>query len=125
MLGAARMASDDLQAALDAFVRANALQPDADSYTNTGTIQYWLGQYQKAYESNQQAIRLRPTEPLFHRNLGDVEVKLKRIADARISYGRAKTLTEAQLRVSPGDALLESRLAVYEAKLGNAARPPR
>jgi tetratricopeptide (TPR) repeat protein len=120
-LGAAQMARDDLPAALEAFTRATALQPDADAYTNIGTIEYWLGQYQKAYDSNQHAIRLRETEPLFHRNLGDVELKLKRTANARTSFERAKSLTEAQLRVSPGDALLESRLAVYEAKLGHAA----
>jgi eukaryotic-like serine/threonine-protein kinase len=121
MLGAALMARDDLQAALAAFTRATTLQADADGYSNIGTIDYWLGQYQKAHDSNQYAIRLRPTEPLFHRNLGDVELKLKRTANARASYGRAKALTEAQLRVSRGDLLLQSRLAVYEAKLGNAA----
>ena len=121
MLGAAQMARDELPAALDAFTRAITLQPDADAYTNIGTIQYWLGQYQRAYESNRQAIHLRPTEPLFHRNLGDVEMQLNRQAAALASYRRARMLTEAQLRVNPADPLLQSRLAVYEAKLGRLA----
>jgi Flp pilus assembly protein TadD len=81
--------------------------------------------YAKAVEAYRKAIELRPNVAATHRNLGDALVKLGRPREARVAYQRAVTLTDADLKVNPSDALALASSAVFLAKAGDGAEAER
>lgn len=121
-IGAVYLAMGRPDEALRALTRGNDIQPDAVSLSNLGTVHYWARRYEAAAAAYERAVKLRPKEPLYHRNLGDALQRLGAPRRAREAYTRAVRATEDLLEVSPGDVNKRSMLAVYLAKIGDHAR---
>jgi serine/threonine-protein kinase len=103
------------------YDRSIALEPNAPAYSNLGFLDYAQGRYADAVQAFAAAIKLRPKRAVYHRNLGDAYLKLKRDDEARAAYLTAITLTQDALIVNPNDATALSQLAVYEAKVGRSS----
>ena len=63
-------------------IRERARRPDAEDYNQKGDEYFDAGQYDKAAESYQQAIRLRPDYAEAHLNLGETHFNLGRYDEA-------------------------------------------
>lgn len=123
--GAASQMLGDNRQALEFYQRATAIQPRAETFSSMGTIYYSLGDYAKAAAAYEGALLIRPLGAITHRNLGDAYAHLNRQADAVKAYRQAVKLAEAEVSVSPSDARALARLAVYQAKAGDAAAARR
>ena len=123
--GAASQMLGDNTKALDYYERANAIQPRAETFSSMGTIYYSLGDYAKAAAAYEGAVLIRPLGAITHRNLGDAYARLGRKQDAQRAYREAIRLAEGEVSVSPGDARVIARLAVYHAKAGDDAAARR
>ena len=119
--GAAAQQLGDTTRALDFYERANAIQPRAETFSNLGTIHYGLGNYAKAASAYEGSLLIRPTSAVTHRNLGDAYTRLGRLADGKRAYGEAVVQAKAEVSVSPSNARLTARLAVFQAKAGDHA----
>ncbi len=88
----------------DAIVLFQALTEDApdrpEPYNNLGLLYALQGQYEKAKNSVEMAIRIQPTYALAHENLGEIYAKM-----ASKEYERA-------LQLDPNNASLQAKLAV-------------
>lgn len=118
--GVANQAAGNRAQARADLEESNRLSPNASAFANLGTIAYDEGRFADAAANFEAAVKLRPKRALYHRNLGDVYLRLDRRADAMRAYAVAVSLTEEALAVNPNDAVSRSQLAVYEAKLGRA-----
>lgn len=123
--GAAAQALGDNKRALEFYERANAIQPRAETYSNIGTIQYGLGEFSKAAAAYEGSLLIRPISAVTNRNLGDAYRRLGRRDDARRAYLKAVEQAEAEVSVTPSNARLIARLAVYQAKAGSDAEAQR
>jgi serine/threonine protein kinase/tetratricopeptide (TPR) repeat protein len=121
MLGTVYQSAGRLAEALQNYGRANAMRPSPATSSNIGTIHFWNGDYQKAADAYQQAIKLAPSQPDLYANLGDALQKLGQRDRARASYKTAVTEVRKQLAVNENDAFSMSLLALYLAKLDDRA----
>lgn len=87
----------------DAITLFQALTEDApdrpEPYNNLGLLYALQGQYEKAKNAVEMAIRIQPTYALAHENLGEIYAKM-----ASKEYERA-------LQLDPNNASLQSKLA--------------
>jgi tetratricopeptide (TPR) repeat protein/TolB-like protein len=120
-LGTVLQAMGDRKGALASYERGLALEPDGDTWSNVGSIHYAEGRFAHAADAFARAVALVPNAPSLHRNLGDAYRRLGRSDESRAAYREAIRLTEKQLEINPRDGRNWSRLAVYHAKLGEAA----
>ncbi len=100
--------------AIDAFHRANALQPeDPDGHSDLGCELVLVGQPAAALPEFEAALRLRPTYAETHNNLGNAFWYLGRHEDALAAYRRA-----VELKPDYGEA--HNNLGAALAQLGRA-----
>ncbi|MDP2389829.1 MAG: tetratricopeptide repeat protein, partial [Acidobacteriota bacterium] len=118
--GASAQALGETTRALAYYEQANAIQPRGDTFSNIGTIHYRLGDYAKAAAAYEGSLLIRPQSAVTHRNLGDAYTRLGRKDDARRAYLKAVEQAEVEVSLAPSDARAIARLAVYQAKAGNA-----
>lgn len=124
-LGAAFFAQGDLAEAAFQFQKALQIQPDATLYANLGTLHFSQGLYQQSVEAFEKALETAggSNNYMIWGNLGDAyrwtPDKKERARDA---YLTAIQILREQLRSTPGDPTLRSRLALYLAKRGDLAR---
>jgi tetratricopeptide (TPR) repeat protein len=118
MLGSVYLAMGQPERALEPLTRANEMHPQAESLSNLGTIHYWAGRYNDAAAAYREAARLKPRDPIYHRNLGDALQQLGARRQAREAYARAVHATEELLAVNPRDPSTQAMLAVHLAKIG-------
>jgi serine/threonine-protein kinase len=124
-LGAAFYMQGDLAEASSQFQRALQIRPDAPTYANVGTIQFAQGFYQLSAEAFEKALEMPggSNNYMIWGNLGDAyrwtPDKKEKAGDA---YLRAIQIVQEQLRLTPGDPTLRSRLALYLAKRGDRAQ---
>lgn len=125
-LGTAYQVLGDDARALASYERVLSLPASSQAYaqasSNIGAFYHSRGEYAKAVEAYQKAIKYRPNSAITHRNLGDAYQRMNRSAEARASYLEAVRLAEAELRVNPHDARNLASLAVYLQKAGNPVR---
>lgn len=119
--GAAAQQMGDPARALALYERANAIQPRAETFSNMGTIYYGMGNFEKAAAAYEGSLLIRPLSAITNRNLGDAYTRLGRKDHARLAYREAVKQTESELSVSPRNARVIARLAVYQAKAGDDA----
>jgi serine/threonine-protein kinase len=119
MLGTVYQSAGRLDDALANYAKANAINPSAGTYSNIGTIRFWAHDYTQAAEAYAQAISRSPNEPDLYANLGDAQQKLGQRAKARASYRTAVEKVRGLLAVNENDALNQSLLALYLAKLSD------
>jgi len=118
-LGTMYMAEGDLVRARENFEKSNSVKPNADSYTNLGTIAYTSGRFADAVRDYEAAVKLAPAIAVYHGNLGDAYRKVGRQSDARAAYDKAIEVGEGALGINPNDMTTVSRLGVYYAKVNS------
>ncbi|WP_416877606.1 tetratricopeptide repeat protein [Litorimonas sp.] len=97
------------------------IHQNASLYNNLGTYLFFQGQYEMSAGAFEKTLELDGNShfPLYWANLGDayrwVPGKEK---ESRQAYLRALQLWESELEVSPEDFNTQSRMALYNAKIG-------
>lgn len=124
-LGAAYYAQGDLAEAASQFQKALQIRPNVNLYANLGTIQFAQGFYQQSVETFELSLDMPggANNYMVWGNLGDAyrwtpDKKEK----AHEAYRTAVQLLGEQMRSTPRDPALRSRMALYLAKDGNLAR---
>lgn len=113
----------DYPNAAAALQRAISIQPTGSIYSNLGTTLFFQGHYQDAVSAFEKAVEMLPNDPLLWGNLGDAYANVPAGRDkAHEAYRRAVQLLDQQVGREPGNVLASSRLSLYLAKQGDAAR---
>ena len=108
--------------AANAAQRALELDPNAFTWANLGTQRYFQGSYADAVKATEKAVELDPKSYLWWGNLGDAYRWAPGMrSKASGAYAKAIPLAREKLGVSPNDAVVRSRLALYLVKAGDAA----
>jgi serine/threonine protein kinase/Flp pilus assembly protein TadD len=115
-LALARYFEGDFTGAIAAFEEIEMPSEDPVIATNIGTAYFFAGRYDRAEELYLRAVRLNPSEAIYHRNLADVYARQGRSDDARERYAQALDLVEERVRENPKSDALRLRRAVYAAK---------
>ncbi|MCB1033158.1 MAG: tetratricopeptide repeat protein, partial [Acidobacteria bacterium] len=113
----------DQAVALARPIPRSLMQPELLS--NLGTAYFAEGEIETARSLFQEAIQRDPSNPAYHRNLGDTLEVLGESEEAKASFVRAASLLEAELQLNPNQPLGEARLALYLAKSGDCDRSQR
>ncbi len=123
-LGVAYYTQGNLSEAASQFQKALQIRSDATLYANLGTIHFSQGFYQQSVEAFEKALDMPggSNNYMVWGNLGDAcrwtPDKKER---SREAYLTAIQIVKEQLRSTPGDQTLRSRLALYLAKRGDLA----
>jgi tetratricopeptide (TPR) repeat protein/TolB-like protein len=125
MLGTVYHMLGDLPQAIGHYEHAVRLGPSPSAHANLGLAYYTAKHYDRARQAYADAIALQPRKATLHKSLGDVYVRLGRMAAARAAYEHAMRLARDDLHVNPRDALAVVLLANCEAKLGRPAEAER
>ncbi|HWH81713.1 MAG TPA: tetratricopeptide repeat protein [Burkholderiaceae bacterium] len=107
--------------AIALFQQLNDDYPDlAEPYNNLAALYAAAGDYAKAREALERALRMNPGYATAHENLGDVYAAL-----AAQSYARALKLDPGNLTIAPKLALVRELYKRPVASASNAASAPR
>lgn len=121
MMAAAAQGLGDFDAAASHLQDAIAVDPTAPVYNNLGTLRFFQGRYAEAVPAFEKAVDLRAGSYLYWANLGDAYRWAPGLREkAPEAYATAIRLAQAELEKKPGDLDLNSRLAMYSAKRGEA-----
>jgi serine/threonine-protein kinase len=118
-LGAIDFQLGKLNDSVAAYQRSLALQPTAEAYANLGVAFYYLGIYNKAADTLEQAVRMDPNRHETVAALADAYRQLGRRDKAMSMYETAINLALQAYRVNPRDASTLGGLAVYYAEKGD------
>jgi len=122
-LGAAFYMAGDFSQAANAWEESLAIKATRNAYSNTGTMYYYLGEFEKAADRYAEAVNLAPNDYRMWGNLADAYYQVDSMRPAAATaYRRAADLAEDQLRVNAGDVDVLSSLALYYARMDDAAR---
>jgi tetratricopeptide (TPR) repeat protein/TolB-like protein/predicted Ser/Thr protein kinase len=102
-----------------AFERSIGVRPNADAYSNMGTIDFYSGRNAEAAKMFELAVRADAGSSTIWGNLGDSYRYVAGNEDkARDAYERAIVLAGKEKEINPQDATLRARLALYLAHAG-------
>ena len=90
-----------MAAALASYERALAIAPNANAYSNVGTLHYDERRYKEAIAAYQRALALAPRDPSLHRNLGDAlrrEGQVRPRAMPTCGQSRSRAMPSASTR---------------------------
>ncbi len=108
---------DDLAKAM--FERSLSVRPNADAYSNMGTLVFFAGRYREAVKLFEQSVRLDAGSSIIWGNLGDSYRYVPGNAEkARQAYEQAILLAGREKEINPRNANLRARLAFYLAHAG-------
>jgi class 3 adenylate cyclase/TolB-like protein/Tfp pilus assembly protein PilF len=124
-LGGAYLMTGNFEKAADAFSRSLALEPRRASYSNIGTVKYYLGRYAEAAEMFRKAIGFAPADHRLWGNLADAQLFDSQPEEARKSYRRALDLADSELAVNQRDAQNQAIAAYYATRLDDPKRARR
>ncbi len=111
------MKRDDLVRRM--FERSIAVRPNADAYSNMGTLEFFAGHYGEAAKMFELSVRIDAGSSTIWGNLGDSYRYVPGNADkARQAYEQAVLLAGREKEINPRDASLRARLAIYLAYAG-------
>jgi tetratricopeptide (TPR) repeat protein len=115
--GAAQHLAGHYEEAASLFQQALAIEPNARTYANLGTLRFFQGRFTDAVGPLEKAVQLQATNYLFWGNLGDAYRWAPGLRPkANEAYSRAIDLIQKSVAASPADAVLRARLAGYLAK---------
>jgi eukaryotic-like serine/threonine-protein kinase len=109
----------DIESAREAFEKSVAIEPDAHTYINMGTIYFYQRRYADAMAMYEEAIELGGDEYYVWSYLADSCRFAGHKEKAPDAYKHAIQLAEEELKMDPNNALLLSRMAVIYAQLKN------
>ncbi|MDA3933282.1 MAG: tetratricopeptide repeat protein [Gammaproteobacteria bacterium] len=94
------------------------IAPSAKGYSNAGTNYFYSGQYERAMEMFQQAVKLAPNDARLCGNLADACQMSSECSNPAEYYDLALRLTTERLSVNPQDAVALASQGLYHAQLG-------
>jgi serine/threonine protein kinase/Flp pilus assembly protein TadD len=119
-LGAVYWMQGQYELAAASLRKSLELHPTASAYTSLGTIYFFMDRCSDAVSQMEEAVKLLPKRDQFWGNLGDAYTCVPgKKSDAVQAYKRAIDLAQAGSVVNPKDADVLSRVALYQARLGN------
>jgi serine/threonine-protein kinase len=124
-LGVAYYMQGNLSEAASQVQKALQIRSDSTLYANLGTIQFAQGFYQQSVEAFEKALDMPggSNNHMVWGNLGDAcRWTPDKEERAREAYLTAIQLVQEQLRSTPDDPTLRSRLALYLAKRGDLTK---
>ena len=96
------------------------IEPTSAAYSNLGTTYFFQGRYADAVSMNQKAIEMGTNDYTIYGNLADAYRWTPTLASkAPDAYRDAIRRAQKDLALTPDNAVLLSKLAVYWAKLGD------
>jgi TolB-like protein/tetratricopeptide (TPR) repeat protein len=122
-LGAAYYLAGDFKAAAKAWDDSLAVKPTRSAYSNTGTMYFYLGGYERAIERYINAANLAPNDYKMWGNLADAyffQGNQKQVAD--VAYKRAIDLAEKMLAINADESLVMSDIALFYSRIGDFAK---
>ena len=117
-LGTVHHYAGNIDQAIGHYGHAVRIGPSAEALGNLGYTYYVAGRLDDALDMYRRVLDLNPVSASAHRNLGDVLVRIGRVAEGRRSYEQAIGLATAELRANPRDPALIGLVALCEARLG-------
>ncbi len=117
-LGAARLRLKQYDAAAAAHEAAIAVDPSASILTNVGNAYYSQGDLETAERYFARAATLEPHDPVFHRNLADVQWQRGRRVEARETFARVVSSADALLRIEESNVRALGNAIYALARLG-------
>ena len=115
-LGNAYWAIGDFENAARAFERSLAISPSRWSYSNLGSMQYYLGDFRSSVENQRQAINLAPEWHVAWGRLAEAYLFIPGSEEqVRSAYAEAVRLVSDDLRVNPDNWDNIGLLAIYYA----------
>ncbi len=100
--------------------RSLEIKPDADTYSNLGTLRFFQGHYAEAIPAFEKAVNLGANNYVFWGNLGDAyRWAPGQAAKAKPTYENAIHLAREELKVHEQDIDARTHLALYLAKIGD------
>jgi len=124
-LGIAYMLTGDFERASRALAQSLAIEPRRGGYTNSGSVEYYLGRYKSAQDMFRKSIERVPTDHRVWGNLADALRFDAQPDEARRTYRKALELVEGELAVNPSHAVNQAQAAYYAIQLGDADRARR
>jgi tetratricopeptide (TPR) repeat protein len=114
----------DFKQAGEYFERGLKLSPnDPDLNASAGTVSFYFGRYAEAVSYCKKAIARKSQKFDYWGNLGDAYRMIPgQAAEARKAYRQAIALAENQLQINPLDTEKLSYVALYYARVGEAAQ---
>ncbi len=121
-LAAARQHQGDYPGTIEALQHSLTIHPTMAGFSNLGTAYFFQGFYNEAAAAFEDALAVGANDLRVWANLGDAYRQIPgRAEQARESYERAVQLVRAELSSQPNDPQLQSRLALYLARIGDTA----
>ena len=101
------------------FERSIRVRPNADAYSNMGTMEFYAGRYAEAARMFELSVRTDAGASIIWGNLGDAYRYVPGNADKAVqAYAQAILLAGREKEMNPMDAALRARLAYYLAHAG-------
>lgn len=109
--------------ALDAFDKANAISPNYVTYQNAGTLAFEEGNFRRAAELFEQALKLNDKDYRVWGSVASALIESKGDKEQiQRHLRRAVELAEAAVKTAPQDVEARSYLATYYADLGEPGK---
>lgn len=118
-LGAELVRMDRTSDAVGALQKALAIEDNASTRSNLGTLYFNQKQFDKAAAEYRRASELDPAKATHWGNLGDALLALGSQAEARAAYAKATLLASEAVERSPLDPDAHEELALYCARSRN------
>jgi adenylate cyclase len=118
-LGGLYFYMDRREEARKSLNRSIELQPNADAFSNLGTLEFAENRYSNACQQFERAVQLGANEPTVWGNLADAWRQTGQSqAKIEATYERALEMTNIRLRIKPNDISRQIQAAYYLAHLG-------
>jgi tetratricopeptide (TPR) repeat protein len=115
-LASAYLAGNRLEDALASFRRAAALEPTVSAHAGLGSALYYLGRFAESAAAFEEAVRLKPKDPIVWGNLANSCDELPNgVARAAEARDRAIALMLARIEINPHEAESWLRLGQWRA----------
>jgi tetratricopeptide (TPR) repeat protein len=106
---------------ITAYQQSLNIQPDATTYSDVGTADFFLKRYDDSIKMFEKAVELSPQDEQLMGNLADAYRAAGRKDQATSTYDKAIQLAFRQLQVNPKSSATTGDLALYYAKKGDGA----
>jgi serine/threonine protein kinase/Flp pilus assembly protein TadD len=107
--------------AIPQYQKALTIAPDSPTYSNLGTANFFLKNYDQATKMYEKAVEMTPNNEELLGNLGDSYRWSGHSDQAATAYGKAISLAFQQLQINPRSATIMGDLGLLYAKKGDAA----
>ncbi|SEL02729.1 Tetratricopeptide repeat-containing protein [Colwellia chukchiensis] len=117
-LGAVYYMVLDFEQANIAWSKSLAIKPTSLTYSNLGTVLFFMQRFENAAEMYLQSAELSPLDPVVWGNLGDAYKYSAEEALAQSAYKKALQLAQKNAEINDKNTNLQAQIARYYSELG-------